>query len=452
VNSLKNDLNNNNVLHSIVPDAVKEQSLIFELENENTATALATVVIPAAIVDAIYKQASISQKINVQAFGFHKGEVPVQYIAENFKANLTEHLKEFLFKYFVLGFLFQEIRNNKLLVVGEPRLVGMHIEPATDARFKFELSLFPPLPVQEWKYLPFKAPRRKNYKDLDRQVETFIEQERNFLKTAQVDILQVGDWVSFDVCLLDDQSNPLLGSHKVSMWLKLGDEEADSAFHEIFLGKSLGESFITVSKCLQEYFSDQIDTNYAFFVSITDVLKNSYFCIELFKKYFKLKTNKDLFHKFIEVFSYRNDISLRRSMAEESLKLLISKHRFVMPNYLVLRQQKVILDKVKSNPDYHVYRTQKDFQERVCQLAEKQIRETVFLDQLAYYEDLEVSNADIKGYLHLTNRQRMKDFLYFDVPSTKVHGQEIPLLAEELKRFYLREKSLNHIIYHLTKK
>lgn len=440
------------MMHSIMANAIEEQKLIFQLEKADSPTALATVIIPTAIVDAIYNQASVSQKINVQAFGFHKGEVPVAYISENFKANLTEHLKEFLFKYFILGFLFQEIRNHKLLVVGEPRLMEIEIEPGVDAEFKFELSLFPPLPVQEWKYLPFKAPRRKNYKDLDRQVETFIEQERNFLKDAQVDILQVGDWVSFDVCLLDNAGKPLLGSHKVSLWLKLGDEEADSAFHEIFLGKSVGSSFVTASKCLQEYFSDQMDTNYSFAVTITDVLKYSYFCIDQFKKYFKLKTNKDLFQKLIEVFSYRNDISLRRSMAEESLKLLISKHRFVIPNYLVLRQQKVILDKVKVNPDYHVYRTQKDFQERVCQLAEKQIRETVFLDQLAYYEDLEVSNADIKGYLNLTNRQRMKDFLYFDVPSTKLHGQEIPLLAEELKRFYLREKSLNHIIYHLTKK
>ena len=37
--------------------------------------------------------------------------------------------------------------------------------------------LFPTITFQEWKYLPFKAPKRKNYKDLDRQVETFLQEE-----------------------------------------------------------------------------------------------------------------------------------------------------------------------------------------------------------------------------------------------------------------------------------
>jgi FKBP-type peptidyl-prolyl cis-trans isomerase (trigger factor) len=143
---------------------------------------------------------------------------------------------------------------------------------------------------------------------------------------------------------------------------------------------------------------------------------------------------------------------LRRSIAEEALKILLSKHRFTVPNYLVLRQQKIVMDKIKHNPDYHVYRVQRDFQDRVRQLAEKQIRETVFLDQFIYNENINANNVDIKGYLNLTNRQRMKDFLYFDTPSTKLSGQEIPLSHQELKRFCLREKALNHIIYHLTKK
>lgn len=448
--NLKTDIGiTNQVNHNLTDGA---HQLQFDLSYQDAALGLAIVTVPAVIVNAIYHEASLSQTGYAQAFGFHKGQVPVQYIAQNFKANLIEHLKEFLFKYFILDFMYEQIRERKLLVVGEPRLVAMHVEPESDARFQFELSICPEVTIQEWKYLPFKSPKRKNYKDLDRQVESFIEEEKGFLKDAQLTTLGVGDWVSFDVYLVDKQDNSLLGSHKTSLWLRLGDEEADSTFHEIFLDKSLGDSFITASKSLQDYFSDQIDTNYTFAVHITDVLKNSFFCLEQFKRHFKLKTNKELYQRLIEVFSYRNDISLRRSIAEESLKLLLSKHRFIIPNYLVLRQQKVILDKVKHNPDYHVYRTQKDFQERIRQLAEKQVRETIFLDQLAYHEDLEAENADIKGYLNLTNRQRMKDFLYFDAPNTKVGGQEIPLLSQELKRIYLREKSINHIIYHLTKK
>lgn len=405
------------------------------------------------LVDVLYEQASLSQRNNTQTQGFNKGEVPVEYIASFYRANLTEHLKEFLFKYFVIGFLFQEIRNNKLVVVGDPRLLDITIAPNKDAIFRFELSLYPQLPIQEWKYLPFKAPKRKNYKDLDRQVDTFIEEEKNNLKNTAEAAIAIGDWVNFDITLLDKKNEtPLLAMHKANLWLKIGDEEADSVFHDLFLTKKGGATFITTNKGLQEYFSNQMDTNYSFLIEITDVLKSTYFCLDHFKRYFKLKTNKELYQKLIEVFSYRNDLSMRRSMGEESLKLLLSKHRFMIPNYLVLRQQRIILDKIKFNPDYHVYRAQKDFKERIRQLAEKQVREMIFLDQLAYHEDLDVNNGDIKGYLNLTNRPRMKDFLYFDLPQTKHSGQETPFACDELKRYYLREKALNHIIYHLMKK
>jgi len=430
-----------------------DHPLVFELKQEDPFFCYGSVIVPAPLIDMLYKEASLSQQFHAQTHGFHKGEVPLEYITEFFKSNLTSHVKELLFKYLVVNFLFQEITNKKLIVAGEPRLIDIQIQPAHSGVYTFELSLFPSFQVQEWKYLPFKAPKRKNYKDLDRQVETFIEEEKKALEGTDANTLHIGDWVNFEVVLLERINNqPLFGQHKAQFWLKLGDEEADSAFHDVFLEKKVGDSFITSNRALQNYFNDHIDASYHFLVTINEILKNNYFCLEHFKRHFKLKTNKELYQKLIEVFSYRNDLSLRRSMAEESLKLLLSKHRFTIPNYLILRQQKNILDKIKSNPDFHVYRMQKDFQEQIKQLAEKQIREIIFLDQLAYHEDLEVGDGDIKGYLNLTNRQRMKDFLYFDIPTTKIGGQELPLVSSELNRFYLREKALNHIIYHLMKK
>ena len=69
-------------------------------------------------------------------------------------------------------------------------------------------------------------------------------------------------------------------------------------------------------------------------------MPHAYFCIDHFKNHFKIKNNKEMYQKLIEVFSYRNDLSQRRTMVEESLKLLFSKHRFEIPNHLILRQQK----------------------------------------------------------------------------------------------------------------
>ena len=85
-------------------------------------------------------------------------------------------------------------------------------------------------------------------------------------------------------------------------------------------------------------------------------------------------------------------------------------------------------------------------------VAEKQVKETIFIDQLAYRENTHLTNQDVKHYLNLSKRPRMKEFIYFSSPATKIGGQEMPIGAQELKRTCLREKALNHIIYHLTKK
>ena len=64
-------------------------------------------------------------------------------------------------------------------------LLILKLKPSEDARFIFELSLFPDLSIYEWKYFPFKAPKRKNYKDLDRQVDSFIEEEKKRLQEIE---------------------------------------------------------------------------------------------------------------------------------------------------------------------------------------------------------------------------------------------------------------------------
>jgi FKBP-type peptidyl-prolyl cis-trans isomerase (trigger factor) len=89
---------------------------------------------------------------------------------------------------------------------------------------------------------------------------------------------------------------------------------------------------------------------------------------------------------------------------------------------------------------------QKGFQSHIQQLAEKQITEMIFVDTLAHHENLFASDEDIKSYINLMNRPRMKEFIYFDPPSFKSQGQELPIPTEELRRICLREKTINHII------
>lgn len=428
------------------------QALNFIFEQQKPTLATLSIIIPESFVNAMFKLVASDQKNILHTLGFNKGEVPIEYIEQNFMSGLIEHVKEFLFQYFVLPFLYKELRARKLLIAGEPRLNNIKVHYNADAIFDFKLSTFPNIAMHEWKYFPFKAPKRKNYKDLDRQVDLFIKEEREFHKASQdEDMVHQNDWVLLTIEPTDQQSEPLFAYEPLMLWLKMGDEDADEPLRSAFIERKNGEQFFTDNIGLQQFFGQQFETHYSFHITILDILHDSYFCFELFKKQFKIKTNKEMLQKLIEVFSYRNDLSLRRSMVEEALAVLLHKHRFVVPKHLILRQQERVLETLHDNPDYHVYRVQKDFNTRVTQLAEKQVKEALLIDQLAYNDNLILNNLDMKAYLNLTKRPRAQEFIYFDPPVTKINGKEIPICAEELRQTCMREKALNHAIHHLTR-
>lgn len=410
-----------------------------------------TIYIPQEYVNTVYDEVSRMQQQNTIVPGFSKGNVPLQYIQENFKSTLLNHVQEFLFKFFVINYLYDALQENKISISSEPRLVDVTIDVHHDAVFKFELSLSDPFELREWKHFLFKGPKRKNYKDIDRQVEAFVKHEQSLFKDFALDQIHIGDWVGFSIALLSSDKQSFFCDFHNKAWVKIGHEEADIPFQQLFVGKKKGDSFISHATCLQEYFSHNLETMYQFGVCIHDISHQNYFCFDDFKHHFKLKTLKDIHQKLIEIFSYRNDISLRRGIVEEALHLLVSKHRLKAPEHLVQRQQKLVLQSVQNNPDYYVYKTEHSFKETIEQLAIKQVQEMLLIDHIAQQEHVQISNQDIRGYLNLLKRQRTKEFIYFEPPPTKIDGQEMPLPEALIKRSCLREKTLNHIIYHLTR-
>jgi len=435
----------------IQPQKKNSQSLSLEVICKNPPICQAIVTVPTSIVKTLYHAAVISLQHTTETDGFKKGAVPAQYIQHNLQPSLIAHLKEFICKYYVINFLYKEIRTHKIPIAGEPHLVSIDLNLKDNARFCFKFTQFQPITIYEWKYLPFKAPKRKNYKDLDRQVEKFIHEEQEKESNYHTNEISCGDWIGFTLAPVDHNQRLLFSDDAQQFWFKLDQEEVENSLRSLFYHKKKGDSFFTDDATLQEYFSEHLIPSYSFFITITDIIPYAFFCLNKFKRFFKEKTNKNMHKKLIEVFSYRNDISQRLAMVEEAFKLLLSKHHFTVPQYLILRQQDLILQSIRQNPDFNVYRTQHDFKEKVEQLAKKQMQEILLLDQLSYHENIDASSDDIVRYLNFTSRNRMKEFLYFKPPSFKKNGQELPIPDQQLKQPCIREKTINTIIYHLMK-
>lgn len=428
-----------------------QPQLSFKIVYHNEIFCTISVIVPASLVDALYHEVSLCQQRSAWAQGFPRGAVPLEYIQTNFKSTIIEHLKEFIFKFYVTNFLYAQIHNNQLVIGGEPQLSSIVLEPHYDAIFSFECTHISDFIIHDWRYFPFKAPVRKNYKDLDKQVKLFLKLEQQKSELTQTHTIGINDWVNLTITLYGHNNEPLSDMLSQSFWFKLNNMELENPLCKILIGKAIGDSFYCNDHWLHECFSQQLDVDYLFHITVADIMPYYFFSIDLFKNHFRIKTNKDAHKKMIEIFSYSHDISQRLSTVESSLRILINKHPFTPPQHLLLQQQEILLEEIQKNPDYEVYRAQKNFTNNLIKLAERQLKELIIIDHLAYHEKVEVDDQDIKSYLNL-RRPKIKDFIYFDVPLSKIHGQEVPIATEQLKLTCLREKTINHLIYHLTKK
>jgi hypothetical protein len=430
--------------------AIAPNFLSHTLTHRSADRLLITIHVVPELVKLLFGQAALAQQKLLRPAGFDTKEVPLDFIEQQHYFSLMIHVKEFLLKFCVLNYLFKTMRVEKLMVAGEPTLDSITIADDYTGAFNFITSLITPPAIQEWRYLPFRAPKRKNYKDLDRQVEHFMCEE---LATAQQHTPEIkeSDWVCISLTRTNEQGISLLNNFTNYFWMQISDEKVDNPLRDLLVGMKTGDTIITQNQGLQDYFSEQLSTNYFYQLTIITTIPHSHVCFEQIKANFKLKTKKDLLKKLIEVFSYRNDISQRRAMVEECLDLLLAKHPISVPETVVSSFQASLLTAMHDSPDYNVYRTQKEFYTLMHNLSQKLARETVFLDALAYHEKIALERTDIENYLNCIKRPRTKEFIYSRTIMPHHEGQSTLIPEEELMRTVLREKTINHVLYHLTK-
>lgn len=411
-----------------------------------------TIEISEKFISDFFTFAAIAQQQKTTSPGFKEKETPIEYIKEHYKKNILNHIQEITLKYFVLDYLLEMIHKNKIMIVGEPDLKTISMDLQQNAIYTFTAQAPEELFIQSWKNLPFKATQRKKYRDIDNQVQYFLNtEEENFKNNKHITTIQLGDWIHFDAWLIDKKDHPLFATRKVSLWLKIGQEEPDTVFQTLFLNKSIGDTFVTDNPSLQHYFCELFDTSYLYKIEIKDILPHSYFIVDNLKHHFKLKTKKDLHNKLIEIFSFNSDISQRRMIAHNALDVIIRKNNILIGPESIKKHQFFLIKDLQQTPDYIVYKLDTNFEEKTYELARKQLLEKIAADHVAYQENLPIQHIDIRAMLGLLQRTRTKEFIYFPFIKTKHEGQEFPVSQNNLHRFCLREKAVNHIIHHLTR-
>jgi len=407
------------------------------------------VLAPDDIVKKVFDLTVNLYKKEIQVLGF--SVAPDSYVKEHYRDEIDSAVKNFLLHYFVLDFIIERVIELKIPVASYPRLIAVEDIFQVGVNFTFDISLADNLEIKEWKYFPFKSPRRKNYKDLDKQVDIFLKKSIEGIKKIKYDVVEDGDWVYFEVILTDNDNKIILPFYKRCFWLKINPQSFTVIVSKYFSNKKNGDSFCIDLLPLSKDFEDNIFERHNFFVTIKDIVKGNVFLVNDFRSVFKLKNKVELHEKLIEVFSFRNDVSQRRSIIEEMFHLFFSKHRFEVPKHLVIRKKEDLLLFIKKRPDYLVYKQNLDFEDQVERLSERILKEEILMDQIAGNEDIIVDSKDIKCYLNLLCNSRLKEFVYFRPLNEAFDESIVPIHDTLLQQTCRREKTLNHILYTLTK-
>lgn len=411
------------------------------------------IVIPKEIVQEVFDTVAKQYQGYSALPGFSTQEIPLSYTKEYFSKEILENTKDFIFRHFVLDYLFSQVTRENLIMANWPRLnTTVYKKDTKELEYHFILSTTEPLILKEWKYFIFRSPERKNYKDIDKQVQLFIKTEGDAWKKQEQSNIQRGDWVCFKVAYLSSTAQePLQALPHQTYWMHITPDMLITGFQELFLDKKVGEHFITPVLPFSTSGDNDTQDPCHYKIEIVSIFKGAHFSLDAFKHNFKLKSKADVHKKLIEVFSYRNDISQRNAIIEELFHLLFTKHRFEVAKHLITRKKELILQSLQQQADYHVYKNHKNFAEQVEMLAERILKEEVLIDSIAYAENITVENIDIENYLHLFNHERLREFVYFKPLIGNFEEIDTPIHAHILKQAILREKTLNYIIYTLSR-
>lgn len=423
----------------------------FSIKRQSAHLFSVSIHIKPPIIEAIKRQ-TLNLLQNKHIEGFKVGIIPNDYLEHMYFQEINAHLNDFILKNIVLDLLTSEIIARKLLLQNHPRLIGIENTKDNHAYYHFSLAIAETIILKDWKSLAFKFPRRKRYKDIDKQVEKFIQQEAISSADLADWAIHKNSWVYLESKLLDHNKNPINPLITSNFWIKISKDHTNHPFYELLHNKKAGDSF-HVSHLNIVNPTEQRDLHniyYNFLCTIRTVVPCHQLSIEHFKKVFKLKSKNEIHDKMTEVFSYRNDQSQRQAIIEEIFDLLLSKNRFEIPKHFILRRKEYLLTSLAQRPDYYVYRMQKDFDSNVLELAEKQLKEEIIMSQIAYEENLELNDEDIEAYLQLSSVKKTNEFLYFKPLEEQFDAPNNPLTRGYLEPAILREKTLNHVIRYLS--
>lgn len=412
---------------------------------------LFSVAVPTELVSKLVSFFIAKKKQDLLMHGFEKGKIPEAYIKEHFKISLLAHVEKIFFYFYAQDILIKSLSVNGAYI---PRIFSFEKEINLNTfvvRFMHQKTSH--LLDSEKNYFDeikkVKFPERKKYKDLDRQASLTFAQEEHNKQNSKVASITEGDWIGIRVQLVDDKGEIIDERLTLKLWVYITSEGIDREIRTTFLGKKKGERFSVGAFFLEELLCTDF-LNHTFLVTIEDHISHLYFDFATFEKAYGFD-GQDVIEKMIEVFSLRNDISLKKEKSQLVLKHFLEKIKISLDQETILEHECMIKNRIVKNADYLLYQSDTNFLSNIKKLACRQAMEKILIDYLIYKYKIKLESAPIYAYLNVLQRHRLKDFLYFDTANLYDSMMKfIPIFDHTMTQMALRERAIEYLIEKLS--
>lgn len=412
---------------------------------------LFSVVVPTELVSKLVSFFIAKKKQDLLMHGFEKGKIPEAYIKEHFKISLLAHVEKIFFYFYAQDIFIKSLSANGAYI---PRIFSFEKEINLNTfvvRFMHQKTSY--LLDSEKNYFDeikkIKFPERKKYKDLDRQASLTFAQEEHNKENSKVASIAEGDWIGIRVQLVDDKGEIIDERLTLKLWVYITSEGIDREIRTTFLGKKRGEQFSVGAFFLEELLCTDF-LNHTFLVTIEDHISHLYFDFATFEKAYGFDS-QDVIEKMIEVFSLRNDISLKKEKSQLVLKHFLEKIKISLDQETILEHECMIKNRIVKNADYLLYQSDTNFLSNIKKLACRQAMEKILIDYLIYKYKIKLESAPIYAYLNILQRHRLKDFLYFDTANLYDSMMKfIPIFDHTMTQMALRERAIEYLIEKLS--
>lgn len=428
---------------SFVP-AFTPRSLAYTVTKKSSHVWYLTVHVPSTM--AVHIKDHVTQMYRAYSImpGMSCQHLPPSYTEHYFAQEIERDTRHFLYNYFVEESVQVYLKDHGTTIVNWPRPCDVNGAANSGYTYTIALSLAPEFTLANWNTLTFNPPKRKNYTDLDCQVEAFIATLLP-VATREEPRVSTGDWVRLRAQFRSPHlTGPL--SESSYHWLHMSTPYVTTPLMHHLLGKKKGEVLTLPASVFAPIQTEDAPTDYLFTITIDALIKTTDFSVESVQETLESPSREALHNKLIEIFSYRNDISLRKAIIEELFYLLFSSYRFDIPPHAITRRKELLLQLMHYSPDSTVYTKQRQFPAHIALLAETKLKEESLIDALAQFEKVEVTPEDIAAYLSLCSHERLREFVYFFPLDESLVDSDQPCAEHHIAQTVRREKTLNLVL------